>query len=69
MRRKGTVGDGPQSPSTPRPGEARVSTVLKCCGYSLLLRQRLIASLEKGRQSDCEEEAGAGYVTFTLDSA
>lgn len=32
-------------------------------------KERLIVSLQKSKQSDCEEKAGAGFVTFKLGSA
>lgn len=40
-----------------------------CGGYSLLLRQGLIVRLEKSKQSDCGEKAGAASATFKLGSA
>lgn len=69
MRRKGMVVIDLRAHSTPRPSEAAVSTGWRCCSDSLLLRQSLIVSLKKSKQSDCEEKAGAGYVCFKLGSA
>lgn len=59
------------SEPTAHPGPARLESAQdgSSCGYSLLLRQRLIVSLEKSKQPDCEEKAAAAYVTFKLGSA
>lgn len=68
MRRKG---DGPQSPLHTQAQQGwrqhrtgGVAATLRSSG-----KERLIVSLQKSKQSDCEEKAGAGFVTFKLGSA